>query len=65
MMLLSYGTVSYAMRIAPVGPVAAIRESSVLIGLVLAAVMLKERLDARRIAAGLLIVAGAVALVFV
>ncbi|MBS0254694.1 MAG: EamA family transporter [Proteobacteria bacterium] len=65
MMLLSYGTVSYAMRIAPVGPVTAIRESSVLIGLVLAAVMLKERLDARRIAAGLLIVAGAVALVFV
>jgi drug/metabolite transporter (DMT)-like permease len=44
---------------APVGIVSAIRESSVLIALVLAALMLKERMDRWRIMAGLLIVAGA------
>jgi drug/metabolite transporter (DMT)-like permease len=42
--------------------VSAIRESSVLIALVLAAMMLKERLDRWRIAAGLLIVTGAAAI---
>lgn len=61
--LLSFVTWSYAVRLAPVGMVAAIRESSVLIALVLAAVMLKERLDRWRIASGLLIVAGAAAII--
>jgi drug/metabolite transporter (DMT)-like permease len=61
--LVSFATWSYAIRLAPVGMVAAIRESSVLIALVLAALMLKERLDAWRIAAGLLIVAGAAAII--
>jgi drug/metabolite transporter (DMT)-like permease len=61
--LLSFGTWSYAVRLAPVGMVSAIRESSVLIALVLAAFMLKERLDRWRIGAGLLIVAGAAAIV--
>ena len=64
LMLVSYSAFAFAMRIAPIGPVSAIRESSVLIGLVLAAAILKERLGTRRIAAGLLIVAGAVTLAF-
>lgn len=61
--LLSFGTWSYAVRLAPVGIVSAIRESSVLIALVLASLMLKERLDRWRIIAGLLIVAGAAAII--
>lgn len=61
--LVSFTTWSYAIRMAPVGMVSAIRESSVLIALVLAALMLKERLDRWRIAAGFLIVAGAVAII--
>ena len=62
--LVSFTTWSYAIRLAPVGAVSAIRESSVLIALVLASLMLKERLDRWRIAAGLLIVAGAIAIIF-
>lgn len=61
--LVSFATWAYAIRLAPVGMVSAIRESSVLIALVLAALMLKERLDKWRIAAGVLIVAGAAAIV--
>lgn len=61
--LVSFITWGYAIRMAPVGIVAAIRESSVLIALVLAAMMLKERMDRWRVAAGLLIVAGAIAII--
>ncbi len=61
--LFSFTALAFAMRLAPVGPVSAIRESSVLIALLLAAYMLKERLDSRRICAGLLIVAGAILIV--
>lgn len=61
--LLSFSTWSYAVLFAPVGVVSAIRESSVLIALVLAALMLNERMDKSRVAAGLLIVMGAVAIV--
>ena len=60
--LISFVTWSYAVRMAPVGMVSAIRESSVLIVLVLAALMLKERVDRWRIMAGLLIVAGTAAI---
>jgi drug/metabolite transporter (DMT)-like permease len=63
--LVSFATWSFAIRLAPVGVVSAIRESSVLIALVLAALMLKERLDRWRIVAGLLIVAGAAAIILV
>lgn len=62
--LLSFSTWSYAVTFAPVGAVSAIRESSVLIALVLAAMMLKERMDRWRIMAGLLIVTGAVAIIW-
>jgi drug/metabolite transporter (DMT)-like permease len=61
--LISFATWSFAVRLAPVGLVSAIRESSVLIALVLASLMLKERLDQWRIAAGLLIVSGAAAII--
>lgn len=61
--LISFTAVTWAMRFAPVGIVSAIRESSVLIALVLAAIMLKEQLDRSRILAGLLIVAGAIAII--
>jgi drug/metabolite transporter (DMT)-like permease len=62
--LISFTSMTYAMRFAPVGVVSAIRESSVLIALVLAAMMLNERLDRWRILAGVLIVIGAVAIIF-
>ncbi len=61
--LMSYAALAFAMRFAPVGIVSAIRESSVLIALVLAAMMLNEAMDRSRIFAGLLIVAGAVAII--
>lgn len=61
--LLSFTSVTYAMRFAPVGIVSAIRESSVLIALVLAAIMLNERLDRWRVIAGILIVLGTAAIV--
>ncbi len=61
--LVSFASMTYAMRFAPVGIVSAIRESSVLIALVLAAIMLNERLDRWRIMAGILIVIGAAAII--
>jgi drug/metabolite transporter (DMT)-like permease len=60
--LVSFISWSLAVRLAPVGIVSAIRESSVLIVLVLSALLLKERLDRWRIIAGLVIVAGAAAI---
>jgi drug/metabolite transporter (DMT)-like permease len=62
--MVSFASMTYAMRFAPVGIVTAIRESSVLIALVLAALMLNERLDRWRIFAGIFIVFGASAIIF-
>ena len=56
--LLSYGIVIWAMTVAPIAIVAALRETSVLFGSVLAVVFLKEPLHALRIGAALMIVAG-------
>lgn len=58
--VLSYGTVLWAMTLAPIAIVATLRETSVLFGAVIAVVVLKEPLRAVRIAAALLIVAGLV-----
>ena len=44
---------------APIAPVAALRETSILFGLVLAQVALREQPSAARVAAGLLILLGA------
>jgi len=58
----SYGLALWAMTRAPIAPVAALRETSILFGLVLARVVLGERLGPARITGGLLILAGAGAL---
>jgi drug/metabolite transporter (DMT)-like permease len=57
---LSYGTVLWAMTLAPIAIVATLRETSVLFGAVIAVVVLKEPLRAVRILAALLIVCGLV-----
>ena len=55
---MSYGTAVWAMSKAPIGMVAALRETSVLFATVIAAVVLKERFGWHRWAAAVLIVAG-------
>jgi drug/metabolite transporter (DMT)-like permease len=54
----SYGIAIWAMTVAPIAIVAALRESSVLFGAAIAVVLLKEPLRAGRVAAALMIVAG-------
>jgi len=54
----SYGIAIWAMTVAPIAIVAALRETSVLFGAVIAVVVLHEPLRATRIVAALLIVAG-------
>src|SRR5260370_3549946 len=54
----SYGIAIWAMTVAPIAIVAALRESSVLFGAAIAVVFLKEPLRAGRVAAALMIVAG-------
>lgn len=56
--MVTYGVALMAFRYAPAGPVAALRETSVLFGTLIAAVWLKERVGAARVAAAGLIVAG-------
>lgn len=51
-----------AFRLAPAAPVAAVRESSVVIAAILAAVVLHERLDRRRIAGAIAVAAGVAAI---
>ncbi len=60
--VLSYGLALWAMTRGEIAPVAALRETSILFGLVLARVLLSERPGAARGAGGLLILAGAVVL---
>ena len=61
--LVSYGASLFAFRYAPVGVVSALRELSVLVGLVLAVFLLNERFNFRRIFGGLAIVAGAICII--
>jgi drug/metabolite transporter (DMT)-like permease len=61
----SYAIALWAMTQAPLAMVAALRETSVIFGTILAAVVLKERFGATRYAAALLVCAGAAALKFV
>ncbi|KAB7696707.1 DMT family transporter [Plesiomonas shigelloides] len=56
--LIAYGIVIWAMSQAPIGLVAALRESSVLFALLLSVVWLGEPLQRRRLLAGLTILAG-------
>jgi drug/metabolite transporter (DMT)-like permease len=55
---LSYILVTWGLANGPVGPVAALRETSVLFAMAIAAFMLKERLSFRRIFAGVIAVIG-------
>ncbi len=56
----SYGVALWAMTVAPIAVVAALRETSVLFGALIAVVVLREPLRAVRLLAALLIVAGLV-----
>ena len=56
----SYGIAIWAMTVAPIAIVAALRETSVLFGALIAVVVLKEPLRAGRLMAALLIVSGLV-----
>jgi drug/metabolite transporter (DMT)-like permease len=58
--VMSYGTVLWAMTLAPIAIVATLRETSVLFGAVIAVLVLKEPLRAARIVAALMIVCGLV-----
>ena len=60
--ILSYALALWAMTRGPIAPVAALRETSILFGLLLARIALGERPSRARVAAGLLILAGAGAL---
>lgn len=58
----SYGVAIWAMTIAPIAIVAALRETSVLFGAAIAVIILKEPVSAGRISAAAVIVAGLVVL---
>ena len=59
---LAYVLVLAALRLAPAAPVAAVRETSVLFAVALAAPFLGERVTRGRLAGAILVVAGVVAL---
>ena len=56
--VLAYGLVLWAQTRADLAPVAALRESSIIVGAAIGAVFFKERFGAPRIAAAVLLVAG-------
>lgn len=58
----SYGLALWAMTMAPIAMVAALRETAILFGVLISALVLKERVGLPRFAAAVLIVLGAVAL---
>lgn len=59
---LSYGVALWAMTRAPVAPVAALRETSIIFALVLSRLAFGEKVGGRRIAAALLVMSGVAAL---
>lgn len=60
--LLSYGVVIWALTLAPMGQVSALRETSILFAAVIGVVFLKEKLTVARMVAALMIAGGAIAL---
>ncbi len=58
----SYGLALWAMTMAPIAVVSALRETSILFGILLSATILRERVDRRRIVAACIIASGAIAL---
>jgi drug/metabolite transporter (DMT)-like permease len=61
-MFAAYGLVLAALRLAAAAPVAAVRETSIVIASVLGALVLRESVDRRRIAGAAVIVAGVAAI---
>lgn len=57
-----YGIIIWAMTVSPMGPVSALRETSVVFAAVIARVFLRERLSILRIAACVIVAVGAVCL---
>lgn len=57
--LVGFGATLFALRLAPTGVVSALRETSVVFAMLIAAFVLKEHVDRRRVAAGTVIVFGA------
>lgn len=57
--LASYGIAIWAMTVAPIPLVAALRETSVIFGMILAVIFLREKLTVWRVAAIILVAAGA------
>ena len=62
MQVVSYGVANWAMTLAPIAIVAALRETSVLFDSLIAVIVLKEKLHTARIAAAVLIVCGLIVL---
>jgi drug/metabolite transporter (DMT)-like permease len=58
--LISFGAVLFALRLAPVGIVAALRETSIVFGMLIAAFVLREHVDRRRAAGAVVIAIGAI-----
>lgn len=58
----AYWIVIYAMSVAPIAVVAALRETSILFAIIMSSRLLKETLTWQRVLGGLLVVAGAMAL---
>lgn len=58
----SYGTALWAMTVAPIAAVAALRETSILFGVAISGLVLRERVGPARIAAAVLIALGAATL---
>lgn len=61
--LLSFGSALIALRLAPVGIVSAVRETSVVFGMLIAAFFLRESVDRRRAGAAVVIALGAIIIV--
>ena len=61
--LVSFGAALFALRLAPVGIVSALRETGVVVGVANAAFVLREHVDRRRVAAATVIAAGAIVIV--
>jgi len=61
--LISFGAALLALRLAPVGIVSALRETSVAFGMGIATLVLRERVDARRVFGAAIIAIGAVLVV--
>lgn len=63
--LISFGAALLALRLAPVGVVSALRETSVVFGMMIAAFVLREHVNQRRAVGAVVIAAGAILIVVV